>query len=108
MPDDDPPDIPDEDLEGIEDIAEAAEDEVPVWGTAKRVYRLVKKRLSKEYRKEIRRLHKKEKILIDTIDKQNENIQDLRRYIDELERQLKELENDGHPDDDWDLDDPNH
>ena len=106
MPDNDPPDTPDDDLEDLEDITEAIGDEIPGVGTARRLYRLIKKRLSKEYRKEISRLRKKEKILIKTIDQQNQSISDLRKYIDDLERRLKELEDNAEPDDNEDPNEP--
>ncbi|MEQ8694479.1 MAG: hypothetical protein RIC85_04025 [Gammaproteobacteria bacterium] len=74
------------------DLEEVFGDEVPVWGTAKRLYRYLKKKLSKEYREQIRLLRQNEKILIRNIDQQNQTIADLRKYISSLENRIEELE----------------
>lgn len=99
MSENDPPDIPEDELEDLEDLTELIGDEIPVLGTVRRVYRFVRKKLSKEYIEKIRRLRQKEKILIKTIDQQNQNILDLRNYISGLEARLKELEGSTDADD---------
>lgn len=72
-------------------LAEMAQEEVPGLGTIRRLYRLVKQKLSKEYREEISRLRKKEKILVGAIDQQSENAKILRNYIQSLELKIDSL-----------------
>jgi len=93
----DPSDMPKEtgevdDFDDLEELIEFAGDELPGLGTIKRLYRFVKKKLSREYREEIARLRKKEKILIRTIDDLSNSVRPLRNYIQALEARVTELE----------------
>jgi len=61
-------------------------------GQIKRIARAIKKRLSREYRDEIRRLRKKENIMVRSLENQNEHIKNLKEIIAELEARVIELE----------------
>ena len=99
MPDDPTSSSPDDEGE-VEDFIEILGDEVPGIGTLRKAYRLLKKKLSKEYREEIRRLRKTQDGLIATTSEQTKIIALLRRRNEELERELegyKEKERNQNP-----------
>jgi uncharacterized small protein (DUF1192 family) len=72
-----------------DELAEGVQDEVPVWGRVRRVYRIFEKRVTKPYRREISRLKKNQQTLLTTIENQNKNIGLLREVIADLEAQLE-------------------
>jgi hypothetical protein len=63
-------------------------EETPGIGRLRRLYRYVKRSLSREYINEIRNLKKREDALINTLRAQTEVITSMRQYIKQLEDRL--------------------
>jgi len=90
MPQDPPPEppgIPEE----AEDIFDLVTDETPGVGTFKRIYRLAKRRISKEYIEEINKLRAKLELLDGVLQEQAASSAALRKYIEKLEQEIEEL-----------------
>lgn len=84
--------VPGFDDDDVSSLAEFLLEEIPGPGTLKRMYAYVKKRISKEYIAEIKRLRKIEESLATSLKTEAEIINTLRNYIEALEVEKARLE----------------
>lgn len=95
MPNTDPDqgssDIP-EDIDDFEDLIELGGQLTPGVGTVLRVYRFLKRRISREYIEEIKKLRKEKEIVLRNMEDQAALTQVVREHVAYLRMQVEETE----------------